>query len=77
MRINARIASRARQVLVFLVRDVEMGSWVSVLFGESKVNHIDLIPAPPQPHQEIVRLDVSMEKVFRVYEFYPGNLLYL
>ena len=77
VRINARIASGARQILVFLVWDMEMGSGVSVLFGESKVNDIDLISAPPQAHQEIIWLNVSMEKVFRMYEFYPGNLLYL
>ncbi len=74
MRINTRVPGRSGQILVLLVRNVEMSPRISVLFSESKVNHIDLISAAPKTHEKVVWLDVSVEKVFRMNEFYPGNL---
>jgi hypothetical protein len=40
---------------------MQMGSGVSVLFGQSKINDIDLVSSFAKTHEEIVWLDVSVE----------------
>jgi hypothetical protein len=62
MGVDGSITSRARQVLVFTVWDMEMGLWVAVLFGETKVNDIDLVATFANAHQKVVRLDVTVDK---------------
>ena len=62
MSVDAGISSRPRQVLVLTVWDVEMGLRVAVFLGQTKVNHIDLVSAFPNPHQEVVRLDITMDE---------------
>lgn len=46
-----------------------MSLGVSILFGETEINHIDLIASFPNAHEEIVRLDISVDKVSRVNVF--------
>ena len=60
MRIDTSVSSSTRQVLVLSVRDVEMGLGVAIFFGETKVNHVDLISALSNTHEEVVRLDVAV-----------------
>jgi hypothetical protein len=40
------------------------GPVVPVLLGESKVDEEELVAVAPDPHQEVVRLDVPEEKYF-------------
>lgn len=68
MRIDTGITSGPSQVLVFTVGNVQMRSWITVLFGQAKINHVDLVPALTDAHQKIVWLDVSVEKVFGMEE---------
>ena len=62
MSVDAGIASRPRQVLVLTVRDVEVGLRVAVFLGQTEVNDVDLVSAFPDPHQKVVRLDVTMDE---------------
>ena len=63
MGINACITSCSRQVLVFSVRDMQMCTWITIFFGQSKVNHIHLIAPLANAHQKVIRLDITMNKV--------------
>ena len=62
MGIDAGITGGARQVLVLSVRDMEVSLGVTVLLGETKVDDVDLVAALPDPHEEVVRLDVAVDK---------------
>lgn len=62
--IDAGITSGTRQVLVLAVRDMEVGLWVSIFLGQTKVNHIHLVASLANTHQEVVRFDVSMDEGF-------------
>ena len=61
--IDGRVTSSAGQVLVLPVGDVQVGLWVPVLLGEAEIDHIDLVATLSNPHQEIVRLDVTVDEV--------------
>jgi hypothetical protein len=52
-----------------------MSLGVSVLLGETEINHIDLIASFPNTHEEVVWLDISVDKVSRVNVFDSGNEL--
>ena len=46
-----------------------MSLWVTELLGETKIDNIDLIASFADAHEEVVRLDVSMDKIPRMYIF--------
>lgn len=46
---------------------------LSVLLRKTKVDGVQQVALPAYPHQEIVRLDVTMEVAFGVDVFDPGN----
>lgn len=69
MSIDRGVPGGTSQVLVLPVRDVQVSLGVSVLFGQTEINHIDLIASFPNAHEEIVWLDVSVDKVSRVNVF--------
>ena len=54
MSIDASIPCRARQVLIFSIGYVQMVFWVAVLFGQTKVNDVYLVPAFADTHKEVV-----------------------
>lgn len=64
MCVNAHVAGRPRQALVFPVRDVFFGLWVDVLFGKPKVDYMDgVLPlAARPPNQEVLWLHVSIDQ---------------
>ena len=47
---------------------------VTIFLGKAKINNIDLISTPPQTHQKIIRLYVSMEERLRMNKL---NTIYL
>ncbi len=75
MSIDASITSRSRQILVLTVRNVEVRFWVTVFLGETKIDDIDLISTLPDAHQEIIRLDVTVNEGLCVNVFNPGDKL--
>ena len=62
MSVDAGIASRAGEILVFTVRDVKVRFGVAVLLGQTKVDHIDLVASLADAHEEVVGLDVTMDE---------------
>jgi hypothetical protein len=66
MRVDGRVPSRARQVLVLPVRDVEMGPGISVLLGKTEIDDIDLIASSSNAHQKVIGLDVPVDEVARM-----------
>lgn len=75
MGVDTRITSSASQVLVLTVRNVEMRLRVTVFLGQPKINHIYLIPTLANAHQEVVRLDITMDKGLGVDVFDTGYQL--
>ena len=56
----------ACEVLVLSVWDVLPGPVVPVLLGQTKVYQEELVAVPPDPHQEVVGLDVPVDEVLVV-----------
>ena len=75
MGVDAGISGSASQVLVLTVGDVEVGLWVSVLLGKTKIDDIDLITTLANSHQEVVRLDVSVDERLGVNVLNTGDEL--
>ena len=64
MGVDGRITSGSRQVFVLTIWYVEVGLRVAVLFCQSKVDDIDLISTLSDSHQEVVRLDITVDEGF-------------
>lgn len=62
MRIDACVAGGSRQVLVLTVWDVKVGLGIPILLRQAKINNVDLISTLANPHQEVVRLDVTVDE---------------
>ena len=75
MRIDRRIASCAGQVLVLTVWNVEVRLRVAVLLGQPKVDNVDLVPSLANAHQEVVRLDITVDEGFGVDVLDAGDEL--
>ena len=60
--VDAGIAGSASQVLVLTVWDVEMSFRVAVFFRKTKVNNVDLVSTLANSHQEVVRLDITVNE---------------
>lgn len=75
MSVDGSITGSSRQVLVLTVWDVEVRLWVTVLLCQSEVDDIDLISTLPNSHQEVVRLDITMNERFGVNVLDTGNEL--
>lgn len=74
VRVDGGVAGRARQILVLAVGDVLVGARVAKLLGQTEIDYVDQVAFLGQAHQEVVRLDVSMDEVFRVYVLYSTYL---
>ena len=76
MCIDAHISGGARQTLVFPVLYVLARLCVNVLLGQPKVNDVDDVFARHMmpPHQEVLRLHVTVDQVFIVHVFNSCNL---
>lgn len=60
------------QILVFSVLYVLEGSRVPKSFGETKIDDVHEVSFLPETHQKIVRLNISMNKIFAMYIFDSG-----
>ena len=69
------IPGSAGEVLVLSVGDVLPCPVVPVLLGKAKVYQEQLVAVPPNPHQEVVRLDVAVDEVLVVDVLDPPNHL--
>lgn len=75
MSVDGGVTSSTRQVLVLTVWDVEVSLWVSVLLGQTEINDIDLVTTLTNTHEEVVRLDITMDEGFGVNVFDAGDEL--
>lgn len=75
MGVDGGITSRARQVLVLTVRDVEVSLGVSVLLGQTKVNDVDLVATLANAHEEVVGLDITVDEGLGVDVLDSGDKL--
>ena len=74
MSVDAGVSSGTGQVLVLSVRNVKMRLGISILLGESEIDDVDLVSSLADPHQEVVRFDISVNEVSGVNVFDSGNL---
>lgn len=72
--VDGGVTSRAGQVLVLSVRDVQVGLGVAVLFSQTKVDDIDLVASLSNTHEEVVWLDVAVDEVAGVDVLDAGDL---
>ena len=75
MGVGGSVWNRPDEVLVLLVRDVQSGLRVAVLPGETVIDDVDEVAAFADTHEEVLGLDVSVDKVARVDELDTGNQL--
>jgi hypothetical protein len=75
MRIDGSITGSTSQVLVLTVRNVEVRLGVTVLLGQTKVDHIDLVATLTDTHKEVVGLDITVDKGFGVNVLDAGDEL--
>lgn len=62
MGVDRCITSSSGQVLVLPIRDVEVGLGVTVLLSQTEINNVDLVAALADTHEEVVRLDITVDE---------------
>lgn len=62
MGVDAGIAGGTSQVLVLSVRNVEVSLGITVLLGQTEIDNVDLVAALANAHEEVVRLDVTVDE---------------
>lgn len=60
--VDGSVTSSTSQVLVLSVRNVEVGLGVAVLLGQTEIDHVDLVAALANTHQEVVGLDITVDE---------------
>lgn len=75
MGVNGCITGSSRQVLVLTVWNVEVSLRVTVFLCQSKVDDIDLVSTLANSHQEVVRLDITMDERLGMDVLDTGNEL--
>ena len=60
--VDGGITSSSGQVLVLPIRDVEVGLGVTVFLGQTEIDDIDLVAALADAHEEVVRLDITVDE---------------
>ncbi len=66
MGIDTSISGSSCEILVFSVCDVLVRACISILLSQAKVNNVNKISFLPKTHQEVVRLYISVNEVFRM-----------
>jgi hypothetical protein len=73
--VDAGITGGTSQVLVLSVRNVEVRLGITVLLGQTEIDHVDLVAALADAHEEIVRLDITVDEGLGVDVLNAGNEL--
>lgn len=60
--VDGGITSGSGQVLVLPIRDVEVGLGVTVFLGQTEIDDIDLVAALADAHEEVIRLDITVDE---------------
>jgi hypothetical protein len=64
--VDGSITSSTSQVLVLTVWNVEMSIGVTVLLGQAEIDNIDLVTTLSNTHEEVVGLDITVDKALGV-----------
>nr|GMC46728.1 hypothetical protein BpHYR1_011981 [Ipomoea batatas] len=64
MSVATCISCSPSEVFVISVRNVPVGSGVTISFGKSKINDCHLICLPSKAHEKVIWFDVSVQKSF-------------
>jgi len=60
--VDGGITSSTSQVLVLTVWDVEVSLGVTVLLGQTEIDNVDLVSTLADTHEEVVRLDITVDE---------------
>ena len=74
MGVNAGVTGGTSQVLILSVGNVLVQTTITILLGQTKVNHVHEVSLLAETHQEIVGLDVAVNEVTRVDVFDATDL---
>ena len=73
--VDGGVTSSTRQVLVLTIWDVEVGLGVPVLLGQTEVDNVDLVAPLANAHEEVVRLDITVDEALGVDVLDAGDKL--
>ena len=62
MSVDAGITCSSRQVLILTVWNMEVSLRVPIFLGQSEINHVDLVSTLSNAHEEIVRLNITVDE---------------
>ena len=74
MGVDGGVSGGACQALVLFVRNVLMGAIIPELFGQAEVDGEHQVALLAEAHQEVVRLDIAVDKVLAMNELYSADL---
>lgn len=66
VRVDGGIACRPCEVFVLSVGDVLVGAGIPILLGQPEVNDINQVAFLSQPHEEVIWLHISVDKILRM-----------
>ena len=72
MCVDTGITSRAGQVFVLPVRDMEVGLRIPIFLCKAKINDVHLISTLANSHQKVVGLDITVDERLGVNVFDAG-----
>lgn len=75
MSVDTGIAGSTSEVLVLTVWNVEVSLRVTVLLGQTKIDDINLVSALTDAHEEVVRLDITVDEGLGVDVLNAGDEL--
>jgi hypothetical protein len=73
--VDGSITSSTSQVLVLTVWDVEVSLRVTVLLGQTEINNVDLVATLSNAHEEVIRLDITVDEGLGVNVLDAGDEL--
>jgi hypothetical protein len=60
--VDGSVTGSTSQVLVLSVWDVEVCLRITVLLGQTEIDHVDLVATLANAHEEVVRLDITVDE---------------
>jgi hypothetical protein len=54
---------------------VEVSLWITILFGKTEIDNVDLVATLSNAHEEVVRLDIAVDEGLGVDVLDPGDEL--
>jgi len=67
MSIYAGISCSSCEIFIVSERNMDSSSWVSVFFGKAVIDNIDLVGSFSKANEEIIRFDISVNKVLGMH----------